>query len=154
MDRIRTLVAVTMLLASPGGAAADAALEFLGASSTPLGNPHDLKLSPDGRHLLVSDVDNDRVAILDPETLAFIGSFGEDHQGGTHDVDFDAEGRVYVADTHNNRVTVYEMDGTRAMLVGDWVKAYAVQKVCSRIPTGASTLPEPGRTTWWFTRKV
>lgn len=119
MERIRTLVAVTMLLASPGGAAADVALEFLGASSATLGNPHDLKLSPDGRHLLVSDVDNDRIAILDPETLAFIGSFGEDHQGGTHDVDFDADGRVYVADTHNNRVTVYEMDGTRAMLVGE-----------------------------------
>jgi len=29
-------------------------LEFLGASTVDLGNPHDLKLSPDGKYLLVS----------------------------------------------------------------------------------------------------
>ena len=119
MRRTGALVAVTILLASPGDAVAEVTLEFLGASKAPLGNPHDLKLSPDGRLLLVSDVDHDRVAILDPDTLDFIAAFGEDHQGGTHDVDFDADGRVYVADTHNNRVTVYEMNGTLARLVGE-----------------------------------
>ncbi|MFT5221644.1 MAG: YVTN family beta-propeller protein [Planctomycetota bacterium] len=86
------------------------------ASDTPLNNPHDLKLSPDGKYLFVADVDNNRVVLLDPETLAFIASFGGDHQRGTHDVDFDHEGRAYVADTHNNRVTIYRMQGTRAVL--------------------------------------
>jgi len=40
-----------------------------------------------------------------PDTLALVAAFGSDHQSGTHDIDFDAAGRAYVADTHNNRVT-------------------------------------------------
>ncbi len=99
--------------------AAELRLTYIGASSADLGNPHDLKLSPDGRHLFVADVDNHRVAILDPESLALIDSFGSDHQRGTHDVDFDADGRAYIADTHNNRVTIYSMQGTRAELIGE-----------------------------------
>jgi DNA-binding beta-propeller fold protein YncE len=99
--------------------ASDLQLNFIGASSVDLDNPHDLKLSPDGRFLFVSDVGNDRVAILDPETLVLVSSFGADHQSGTHDVDFDSEGRVYVADTHNNRVTIYQLDGLAATLVGE-----------------------------------
>ena len=70
-------------------------------------NPHDLKLAPDGSRLMVSDVGNNRVLILDPETLEPIGAFGSDQQSGTHDVDFDNDGRIYVADTHNNRVLIY-----------------------------------------------
>ena len=95
-------------------------LTLIGASEEVLGNPHDLKLTPDGKYLFVSDVDNDRIAILDPQTLALVGEFGADHQDGTHDVDFDSAGRAYVADTHNNRVTVYEIDGLKARLVGEF----------------------------------
>ncbi len=98
--------------------AAGLELEYVGASSVALDNPHDLKLSPDGKYLFVSDVGNNRVAILDPESLALVSAFGSDHQSGTHDVDFDAEGRAYVADTHNNRVTIYQMAGVKASLVG------------------------------------
>lgn len=92
---------------------------FLHASTTPLNNPHDLKLSNDGRLLFVSDVGNNRVAILEPETLALVGEFGSDHQSGTHDIDFDSQGRAYVADTHNNRVTFYRIDGHSAQLLGE-----------------------------------
>ncbi len=92
---------------------------FLAASSVDLDNPHDLKLSPDGKYLFVSDVGNNRVAILDPGTLALIDEFGADHQSGTHDVDFDDAGRAYVADTHNGRVTIYTLAGTKATLVGE-----------------------------------
>ncbi|MBU1210946.1 MAG: NHL repeat-containing protein [Alphaproteobacteria bacterium] len=98
---------------------AEPVLEFLGASTADLENPHDLKLSPDGRYLLVSDVGNNRVAFLDPATLQLVGEFGADHQSGTHDVEFDAAGRLYVADTHNNRVTIYELDGLKAKLTGE-----------------------------------
>jgi len=93
--------------------------EFVSASEPGLSNPHDLKLSPDGRHLLVSDVGNDRVAFLDPESLAFVGEFGSEHQSGTHDVDFDEQGNVYVADTHNNRVLIYRLEGTKAKLTDE-----------------------------------
>ncbi|UCD68154.1 MAG: NHL repeat-containing protein [Betaproteobacteria bacterium] len=97
----------------------DLSVVYQSASNTPLSNPHDVKLSPDGKYLFVSDVGNNRVVLLDPETLLFVGAFGDDHQSGTHDVDFDAQGRAYVADTHNNRVTIYRMEGTRATLVGE-----------------------------------
>ncbi|MBT8434014.1 MAG: NHL repeat-containing protein [Gammaproteobacteria bacterium] len=99
--------------------AAEVVLSFVGASKAQLDNPHDLKLTPDGRYLFVSDVGNNRIAILDPESLELLAEFGSDHQSGTHDVDFDSRGRAYVADTHNNRVTIYEMDGTSATLVGE-----------------------------------
>jgi DNA-binding beta-propeller fold protein YncE len=115
------IVALCMLLISLPGAASAATfrIEFLGASTAALANPHDIKLAPDGKRLFVSDVDNDRVAILDADTLALLGHFGADHQDGTHDVDFDRDGRLYVADTHNGRVTIYEMSGTRGRLVGE-----------------------------------
>jgi len=106
------------VMASPAGAAGFQA-EFLVASSASLENPHDLKLSPDGKYLFVSDVGNNRVAILDPQTLDLVSTFGEDHQSGTHDIDFDAAGRAYVADTHNNRVAIYEMNGLKATLSGE-----------------------------------
>ena len=117
--RTATLLLLCAFAALDAGAQ-EVRLEFVAASGEFLGNPHDLKLSPDGRYLFVADVDKDRVAILDPETLELAGEFGADHQDGTHDIDFDKQGRAYIADTHNNRITVYEVEGTRAKLVGEF----------------------------------
>ncbi len=94
-------------------------LEFVIASKTSLDNPHDIKISPDGRWLYVSDVGNNRIAVLDPQTLELVTDFGGDHQSGTHDIDLSAEGFAYVADTHNNRVTIYRMDGPEGELIGE-----------------------------------
>lgn len=116
---MRAFLGLAAVLMAAQAVLAEPRAEFLMASTAEMENPHDLKLSPDGRMLFVSDVGNDRVLILDPETLAPLGSFGADHQSGTHDVDFDAAGRVYVADTHNHRVTIYEMTGLEARLVGE-----------------------------------
>ncbi len=116
MLRFTLSLLISLILAH--AAQAQISAEFISASNVPMDNPHDLKLSPDGKYLFVSDVGNDRVAILDADTLALAGSFGSDHQSGTHDVDFDRAGRAYVADTHNNRVVIYEMDGNRARQVG------------------------------------
>lgn len=116
----RVPILLLSLLWALGAQAEEIGLTFVAASGEFLGNPHDLKLSPDGRYLFVSDVDNDRIAILDPQSLTLVAQFGADHQDGTHDIDFDAAGRAYVADTHNNRITVYEIDGTRARLVGEF----------------------------------
>ena len=113
-----TALLVTCLLMFGQGAGA-LELTRLAVSDVELENPHDLKLTPDGRYLLVSDVGNNRVVFLDPVTLEWRGAFGADHQSGTHDIDFDAAGRMYVADTHNNRVTIYTLDGLRATLVGE-----------------------------------
>lgn len=116
---LRSAVLLLAGLIAAGGAMAQTTATFLAASAVDLDNPHDLKLSPDGEYLFVSDVGNNRVAILDPETLKMVDQFGADHQSGTHDVDFDAEGRAYVADTHNGRVTIYSLAGTKAKLVGE-----------------------------------
>lgn len=122
---IRCIVsALTYVLVAAGAfspaKAGQPVVEFVGASTAELENPHDLKLTPDGKYLFVSDLGNNRVTILDPGTLEHIGEFGADHQSGTHDVDFDDEGNAYVADTHNNRVTVYKLDGTKADLTGEF----------------------------------
>ena len=98
--------------------AAELEVQFLGASTTDLDNPHDLKLSVDGKYLFVSDVGNNRVVLLNPETLEFVSSFGADHQSGTHDVDFDPNGTAYVADTHKNRIAIYDIHGTNAEFSG------------------------------------
>ncbi len=114
-----SLVVVFLALVSLAPAsAAKLDITFVKASTVALENPHDLKLSPDGKYLFVSDVGNNRVVALDPGTLAFIAAFGDEHQAGTHDIDFDAAGRAYIADTHNNRVTIYEMKGVQASLIG------------------------------------
>ena len=110
------LIGILLLLPQSGLALN---LVFEQGSTTSLDNPHDLKLSPDGRYLLVSDVGNNRVAMLDPDSLALLGQFGSDHQGGTHDIDFDSQGLAYVADTHNNRVTIYKMNDREAELIGE-----------------------------------
>jgi DNA-binding beta-propeller fold protein YncE len=113
------IILITLLLISSHVLANDLRVVYQSASSTPLDNPHDLKLSPDGKYLFVSDAGNNRVVLLDPETLSFVSSFGADHQSGTHDVDFDAQGQAYIADTHNNRVTIYTIEDTRARLTGE-----------------------------------
>ena len=95
-------------------------------STVALNNPHDLKLSPDGQHLMVSDVGNNRVVILDPDSLALVGQFGADHQAGTHDIDFDSDGLAYVADTHNNRVAIYRMQNLQAVQVGELREIHVV----------------------------
>jgi len=115
---LRVVVALLAVAACAPAWAAALEITFVQASAVALENPHDLKLSPDGKYLFVSDVGNNRVVALDPETLAFVAEFGADHQSGTHDIDFDAAGLAYVADTHNNRVTIYKMDGAQGSLIG------------------------------------
>ena len=121
IDQARALLGgglclVMLLTASPSFA--EWRFKFLGGSSTPLSNPHDVKLSPDGKLLFVSDVGSGRVVSLDAETLQFVGAFGADILSGTHDVDLDESGRMYVADTHNGRVTIFATEGMQGRLVG------------------------------------
>jgi hypothetical protein len=61
---LRSLLLIAVLLAAVPVAATELSLTYLAASSVALENPHDLKLSPDGRYLYVADVGNNRVAIL------------------------------------------------------------------------------------------
>jgi DNA-binding beta-propeller fold protein YncE len=117
----RWFIVLWALCGAPVALAAGLQADFIAASTAALKNPHDLKLSLDGKYLFVADVDNNRVAVLDPKTLKLIGQFGADHQSGTHDIDIDAAGRAYVADTYNDWVLIYKMNGAAAKRVGQLV---------------------------------
>jgi YVTN family beta-propeller protein len=100
------------------GAAAAVEPVFVAASDTSFSRPHDLVLSPDGRYLFVADVGNNAVKVLDPDTLATLGVIGRGELGGPHDVAVDAEGRLLVADSHNEHIAIYAMRGLEGALVG------------------------------------
>ncbi len=104
----------------PSGAVRAQPLDFelLAASAQSYAEPHDIVLSPDGALLFVADNGNDRVAVLDPESMREIGVFAVGEVSAPHDVDFDAAGRLLVADTGNSRIAVYQLDGAAGRLVG------------------------------------
>lgn len=117
-------ITVSLYLASAllSGPAAAFDLEFVAASPQIYDKPHDLVLAPDGRHLYVADNDNDRIAVLDSETLELLGTFGEDEVSAPHDVAFDGQGRLLVADTGNSRIAIYSLEGAEKVggrLVGE-----------------------------------
>jgi len=111
-----SLYLASVLLSSPAEAFD---LEFVAASPQIYNKPHDLVLAPDGRHLYVADNDNDRIAVLDPETLELLGTFGDSEVSAPHDAAFDAEGRLLVADTGNSRIAIYAVAGVEGRLVGE-----------------------------------
>ena len=93
--------------------------EAVAASRSVLSRPHDLILAPDGRHLFISDLGNDVVAVMDADTLSVVGKIGESELSAPHDVAMDSAGRLMVADTGNNRVAIYALDGISGRLVGE-----------------------------------
>jgi YVTN family beta-propeller protein len=109
------LLITTAAPAAWGGLRAD----LLQSSATTFSRPHDLVLSPDKRWLYVADVGNDAVQVLDPRTLAVAGTIGAGELDSPHDVAFDKEGRLLVADSGNDRIAIYEVDGVSGRLAGE-----------------------------------
>ena len=102
------------------GASADSVRFHMQAASTgSYAHPHDIVLSPDGKHLYVADNGNHRIAVLDSDTLEEVGSFGKGDVREPHDVVFDREGRLLVADTGNSRIAIFEISGTGGKLAGE-----------------------------------
>ena len=128
-------VIITLMFVTPAEALRS---EFVMASEPSFNLPHDLALSPDGRYLYVADNGNDRIAVVEPDTLKVIGSIGGSELSAPHDVAFDRKGRLLVADTGNHRVVLYTVNGTRservAVITGGFrrpegVAAYAGDRV-------------------------
>ncbi len=95
-------------------------LEFklVAVSAETYGLPHDIVLSPDGKLLYVADNTRHRIVVLEPQSLEELGIFAQGEVAEPHDVDFDARGRLLVADTGNSRIAVYEVQGVGGRLVG------------------------------------
>lgn len=109
------VVCLSMLSVSTA-AALDLAMVAVSAES--LAKPHDIVLSPDGAYLFVADNENNRIAVLDAATLTEVGEFGHGELAAPHDVVFDSQGRLLVADTHNHRIAIYVLDGVDGRLDG------------------------------------
>lgn len=90
------------------------------ASEQTFSRPHDLVVSADGRFLYVADVGNNRIAVLDPETLQTLGTIGESELNAPHDVTFLADGRLAVADSGNHRIALFQVSGPHGDLIESW----------------------------------
>jgi len=93
--------------------------ELLAVSDTTLARPHDLVVSDDGRWLYVADMENDLVRVLDANTLSSIGEIGRGELRSPHDVTFDEWRRLLVADSGNNRIAIYRVEGAHGEYEGD-----------------------------------
>lgn len=86
-----------------------------------LASPGGLAIDTKNRFLYVADVDLDQVLVYDADTLKLlrkIGTTGHNHELTTPGdfskpagVAVDAEGNLYVADTMNNRIEIFDADG-------------------------------------------
>ena len=94
-------------------------LYFVAASEQKYAQPHDLVLSPDRRYLYVADNNNDRIAVLDPDSLQLVGTFAEGQVSEPHDVVFQSTDRLLVADTGNSRIAIYQVKGIKARFIGE-----------------------------------
>jgi tripartite motif-containing protein 71 len=94
-------------------------LHFEAHSDTDFAQPHDITLSPDQRYLYVADNNNDRIVVLDAQSLKQLGSFAEGEVSAPHDVVFHKDGTLLVADTGNSRIAIYKVSGASGKLVGE-----------------------------------
>jgi len=87
---------------------------FLKDSSGTFDHPHDLTLGPSSQYLYVADLGNHVVKVLDPFSLKTLGEIGKNDLNAPHDVAFDHMGRLLVADSGNDRIAIYAVNGVKA----------------------------------------
>jgi len=105
------------------------------ASEAVLSDPHDLTLGPDNR-LYVADKFNNRIVVMDKETLKEIDSFGENELSSPRDISFASDGKAYIADTNNNRVAIYSFSSGKAELVGSLSEGISQTEGAAAHPNG------------------
>jgi sugar lactone lactonase YvrE len=112
---------LALLLVFQGIALAQTVLKpaLVAETAAGLSQPHDAAFSPDGKLIYVTDMANSRMLVLEAMTLKTVGSFGKGELSYPHDAEFDQQGRLLVADTGNNRIAIYEVEGAKARPVGE-----------------------------------
>jgi YVTN family beta-propeller protein len=99
--------------------AANEAPVLVAISDTSFSRPHDVTLDPGGRYLYVADLGNDVVKVLDTKSLKTVGEIGGGELSSPHDVAFDSTGRLLVADSGNDRIAIYRVDGVKGSYIGE-----------------------------------
>jgi len=112
--------AVCLLFTSVGVGQSSPKVVQLAEFATGLAQPHDAAFSPDGTLIYLTDMANSRMVVLEAMTLRLVGSFGANELASPHDAEFDRAGRLFVADTGNDRIAIYDVKGAKAKLVGEF----------------------------------
>ncbi len=146
---VRVLAALAGLVCLAAGSANGQRVtaELVAESSGDFSRPHDIVLSPDEQYLYVADVGNDAVKVLDPSTLDTVGTFGGDELSSPHDVAFDADGRLLVADTGNNRIAIFAVDGAGGSLIDTLRESLRKPEGVAAGPDGAVYITSASRDT-------
>ena len=105
------LILIGIFMGSDAWGADDKAPVFEKQSDVAFARPHDLTLDPSGRFLYIADMDNNVVKVLEPNSLSVIGTIGRGELNRPHDVAFDTAGRLLVADSGNDRIAIYHVEG-------------------------------------------
>ena len=113
-----------------------AAPEFLRATDDIFAHPHDLELDPTGRWVFIADVNHHDVKVIDAKTLEIVAVIGEGELNAPHDVHFDIDGRLLVADSGNDRIAIYDIDGLNAKFKGDLTKGMSSPEGVTSAPGG------------------
>ncbi|MBD3670858.1 MAG: hypothetical protein HUJ29_08795 [Gammaproteobacteria bacterium] len=125
------LVILLGLMALQGHAAQYELINMAGqsgqASAYPRGfnTPHDLVLGPNGNKLYVADTDNDLIQVLNAQSLKPTGTIGRGLLDSPHDLAFGPNGRLYVADSHHDRILVFDVSKPLARHVGTVARDFA-----------------------------
>ncbi|NNE24293.1 MAG: hypothetical protein HKN11_16965 [Rhizobiales bacterium] len=88
--------------------------EYVVSSDCVYQQPHNTALSPDGRYLYVPEVRRHRIVVLDAASLAYVNEFGRGDLQWPHDVSIGPDNQLYVADSGNDRIAIFDLDGTTA----------------------------------------
>lgn len=120
MRMTQKLIGIFSIFALCSTTALAAQVELIAHSERVLARPHDLVLDPEGVRLYVTDMDNSRIVVMDPDKLTIIEIFGENELDRPHDIVFDDQGRILVADTGNSRIAVYDLSGGQIRMAAEY----------------------------------
>ena len=110
--------------------------EFVRATEEVFAHPHDLELDPTGRWIFIADVNHHDVKVIDAKTLELVKVIGEGKLDSPHDVHFDQAGQLLVADSGNDRIAIYDVNGLNAKLVGELNKGMKSPEGVTSAPGG------------------